>query len=250
MMKLFDLPDRESGAEAQVAPLLSVRDLQAWYGESHILHGMAFDVRPGEVVTLLGRNGAGKTTTMRAIMGIVKHRTGSIRFRDLELTGLRSDKIARAGIAYCPEERGIFSSLNVTENLVLPPIIAPGGLSLDEIYKLFPRLKERASSQGTKLSGGEQQMLAIARILRTGAKFLMLDEPTEGLAPVIVQHIGEIIRNLKTRGFTILLVEQNFHFAATVADRHYVVEHGHVIDQIDNSQVAANKTKLEGYLGV
>ncbi len=250
MNQLFDVPGREGGTATSIAPLLTVRDLHAWYGESHILHGMAFDVRPGEVVTLLGRNGAGKTTTMRAIMGIVKHRTGSIRYQDTELTGLRSDKIARAGIAYCPEERGIFSSLNVTENLVLPPVIAPGGLSLDEIYTLFPRLKERASSQGTKLSGGEQQMLAIARILRTGAKFLMLDEPTEGLAPVIVQHIGEIIRNLKTRGFTILLVEQNFHFAATVADRHYVVEHGHVIDQIDNSQIGPNKAKLEGYLGV
>jgi branched-chain amino acid transport system ATP-binding protein len=251
MIKLFDLPGREGGGHAtSIAPLLSVRDLHAWYGESHILHGMTFDVRPGEVVTLLGRNGAGKTTTMRAIMGIVKNRTGSIRYQNTELTVLRSDKIARTGIAYCPEERGIFSSLNVTENLVLPPVIAPGGLSLDEIYALFPRLKERASSQGTKLSGGEQQMLAIARILRTGAKFLLLDEPTEGLAPVIVQHIGEIIRNLKTRGFTILLVEQNFHFAATVADRHYVVEHGHVIDQIDNSQIEANKAKLEGYLGV
>jgi len=230
--------------------LLAVRDLHAWYGESHILHGMEFDVRPGEVVTLLGRNGAGKTTTMRAIMGIVKNRKGSIRYETTELVGLRSDMIARAGLAYCPEERGIFSSLNVTENLLLPPIIKPGGLSLDEIYSLFPRLKERASSQGTKLSGGEQQMLAIARILRTGAKFLLLDEPTEGLAPVIVQQIGEIIRSLKQRGFTVLLVEQNFHFAATVADRHYVVEHGHVIDQIDNSQIAANKAKLEGYLGV
>jgi len=235
---------------AHLTPLLAVRDLHAWYGESHILHGMEFDVRPGEVVTLLGRNGAGKTTTMRAIMGIVKNRKGSIRYETTELVGLRSDMIARAGLAYCPEERGIFSSLNVTENLLLPPIIKPGGLSLDEIYSLFPRLKERASSQGTKLSGGEQQMLAIARILRTGAKFLLLDEPTEGLAPVIVQQIGEIIRSLKQRGFTVLLVEQNFHFAATVADRHYVVEHGHVIDQIDNSQIAANKAKLEGYLGV
>ena len=250
MMKLFDLPERAGQAEARVAPLLAVHDLNAFYGESHVLHGMTFDVRPGEVVTLLGRNGAGKTTTMRAIMGILKHRTGSIRFEDQELVGLRSDAIARAGIAYCPEERGIFSSLNVTENLLLPPVIKPGGLELAEIYQLFPRLLERASSQGTKLSGGEQQMLAIARILRTGAKFLLLDEPTEGLAPVIVQHIGEIIRSLKTRGFTVLLVEQNFHFAATVADRHYVVEHGHVIDEIDNSVVAANKAKLEGYLGV
>ena len=243
-------PASRGHAAASTNALLTVRDLHAWYGESHVLHGMAFDVFPGEVVTLLGRNGAGKTTTMRAIMGIVKNRKGSIRHDSTELINLRSDMIARAGLAYCPEERGIFSSLNVTENLVLPPVIKPGGLSLDEIYTLFPRLLERASSQGTKLSGGEQQMLAIARILRTGAKFLLLDEPTEGLAPVIVQHIGEIIRSLKQRGFTILLVEQNFHFASTVADRHYVVEHGHVIDQFENSQIAANKAKLEGYLGV
>ena len=232
------------------APLLRIKDLHAWYGESHILHGMTLDVRPGEVVTLLGRNGAGKTTTMRAIMGIVKNRKGSISFEGRELIGLRSDRIGRTGLAYCPEERGIFSSLNVTENLMLPPVIKPGGLTVAEIYALFPRLKERASSQGTKLSGGEQQMLAIARILRTGAKFLLLDEPTEGLAPVIVQHIGRIIHDLKSRGFTILLVEQNFHFAATVADRHYVVDHGHVIDEIDNGQIAANKNKLEAYLGV
>ena len=250
MIQLFpgragDQPAAEIGAA-----LLSVRDLNAYYGESHILHGMAFDVRPGEVVTLLGRNGAGKTTTMRAIMGLVKNRSGSVNFEGQELIALRSDKIARSGIAYCPEERGIFSSLNVTENLLLPPVIKAGGLSLDEIYGLFPRLLERAASQGTKLSGGEQQMLAIARILRTGAKFLLLDEPTEGLAPVIVQQIGEIIRNLKTRGFTVLLVEQNFHFAATVADRHNVVEHGTVIDQFDNSELSANKTKLESYLGV
>ena len=250
MIQLFpgragDQPAAEIGAA-----LLSVRDLNAYYGESHILHGMAFDVRPGEVVTLLGRNGAGKTTTMRAIMGLVKNRSGSVNFEGQELIALRSDRIARSGIAYCPEERGIFSSLNVTENLLLPPVIKAGGLSLDEIYGLFPRLLERAASQGTKLSGGEQQMLAIARILRTGAKFLLLDEPTEGLAPVIVQQIGEIIRNLKTRGFTVLLVEQNFHFAATVADRHYVVEHGTVIDQFDNSELSANKTKLESYLGV
>jgi branched-chain amino acid transport system ATP-binding protein len=227
-----------------------VRDLHAYYGESHVLHGITFDVRPGEVVTLLGRNGAGKTTTMRSIMGIVRQRSGSVMFEDREMIAERSDRIARAGIAFCPEERGIFSSLNVTENLLLPPVIKAGGLSLDEIYDLFPRLKERASSQGTKLSGGEQQMLAIARILRTGAKMLLLDEPTEGLAPVIVQHIGDIIRALKARGFTVLLVEQNFHFAATVADRHYVVEHGHVIDEIENSQIKAAKGKLETYLGV
>ncbi len=230
--------------------LLRVRELQAYYGESHVLHGVTFDVRPGEVVTLLGRNGAGKTTTMRSIMGIVRQRSGSVVFEGQELIAMRSDRIARAGIAFCPEERGIFSSLNVTENLLLPPVIKPGGLSLEEIYGLFPRLKERASSQGTKLSGGEQQMLAIARILRTGARMLLLDEPTEGLAPVIVQQIGEIIKSLKTRGFTVLLVEQNFHFAATVADRHYVVEHGHVIDEIDNSHIKAAKGKLETYLGV
>jgi len=235
-----------SGSE----PLLAVRDLHAYYGESHILHGMTFDVRPGEVVTLLGRNGAGKTTTMRAIVGMVKNRSGSVRFDGHELVGMRSDRIARRGVAYCPEERGIFASLNVTENLLLPPVIKPGGMTLDEIYQLFPRLKERGASQGTKLSGGEQQMLAIARILRTGAKFLLLDEPTEGLAPVFVEHIGAIIQSLKTRGFTILLVEQNFHFAASVADRHYVVEHGAVIDTFDNRELTANKTKLEGYLGV
>jgi branched-chain amino acid transport system ATP-binding protein len=253
VIEMFPSPPltaQTTAAAPGIVPLLAVKDLHAFYGESHILHGMTFDVRPGEVVTLLGRNGAGKTTTMRAVMGIVRHRTGSVRYENQELIALPSDRIARAGIAYCPEERGIFSSLNVTENLLLPPVIKPGGLSLEEIYALFPRLKERASSQGTKLSGGEQQMLAIARILRTGAKLLLLDEPTEGLAPVIVQHIGEIIRTLKTRGFTVLLVEQNFHFASTVADRHYVVEHGHVIDQIDNSQIKANKVKLEGYLGV
>jgi branched-chain amino acid transport system ATP-binding protein len=230
--------------------LLSVKDLHAWYGESHILHGMSFDVAEGEVATLLGRNGVGKTTTMRAIMGILGQRKGSIRFAGEETVGLPSNAIAKRGIAYCPEERGIFSSLSVKENLLLPPKIRPGGLGLDEIYDLFPRLKERSGSQGTKLSGGEQQMLAIARILRTGAKFLLLDEPTEGLAPVIVQQIGEIIRTLKEKGFTILLVEQNFHFASTVADRHYVVEHGAVIDMIPNAALEANSQKLRTYLGV
>jgi len=237
-------------ANSDAASLLAVRDLHSWYGESHILHGMNFDVRAGEVVTLIGRNGAGKTTTLKSIQGLVKKRTGSVVFDGTELVGQRSDRIARLGLAYCPEERGIFSSLNVTENLLLPPVVRPGGLAIAEIYELFPKLKERGNSQGTKLSGGEQQMLAIARILRTGAKFLLLDEPTEGLAPVIVEHIGAIIANLKTRGFTVLLVEQNFRFASSVADRHYVVEHGTVIDQFDNSQVAANKQKLEAYLGV
>jgi branched-chain amino acid transport system ATP-binding protein len=234
----------------QGTPLLEVRGLEAWYGESHILHGVDVDVRGGEVVTLLGRNGAGKTTTLRAIMGLVGRRAGSIRFEGQELIGLRSDLIARAGIGYVPEERGIFASLNVTENLMLPPVVQPGGLDLDTIYKLFPNLKERAGSQGTKLSGGEQQMLAIARILRTGAKLLLLDEPTEGLAPVIVQQIGAMIREIKARGFTVLLVEQNFRFAQTVADRHYVMEHGRVVDMVPNDQLTASLGRLHEYLGV
>lgn len=232
-------------------PLLAIRDLQAWYGESHILHGVAFDVREGEVVTLLGRNGAGKTTTLKSIMGIVGQRKGSVKFEGKELIGLASDKIARAGIALCPEERGIFASLDVRENLMLPPEIRPGGLSLDRIFELFPNLKERlGSSQGTKLSGGEQQMLAIGRILRTGARLLLLDEPTEGLAPVIIQQIGKTIRALKQQGFTILLVEQNFRFASTVADRYYVMEHGRIIDQFANSELEQNLGKLHEYLGV
>ncbi len=231
-------------------PLLKVEGLEAWYGESHVLHGMTFEIHPGEVVTLLGRNGVGKTSTMRSIMGIVAKRTGSVQYDGTETIKLSSNRIARLGLAYCPEERGIFASLNVRENLMLPPVVQPGGLTVDEVYGLFPRLQERASSQGTKLSGGEQQMLAIARILRTGAKLLLLDEPTEGLAPVIVQHIGDIIRQLKARGFTILLVEQNFHFAATVADRHYVVEHGRVVDMIPNAELEANMGKLKTYLGV
>ena len=230
--------------------LLKVADLQAWYGESHILHGINFNVNAGEVVTLLGRNGAGKTTTLKSIMGIVGHRTGSVRFEGRELVGCASNEIACAGIALCPEERGIFSSLSVEENLLLPPVVKPGGMSLAEIYKLFPNLQERRRSQGTKLSGGEQQMLAIGRILRTGATLLLLDEPTEGLAPVIVQRIGEIMRQLKSRGFTILLVEQNFHFAATVADRHYVMEDGRVIDMIASADVEQSIGKLQAYLGV
>ncbi len=230
--------------------LLTVADLHAFYGESHILHGMNFTVNRGEVVTLLGRNGAGKTTTLRGIMGMVDRRKGRIEFDGAEIIDLSSDKIARRGIAYCPEERGIFASLDVEENLMLPPKIRDGGMSVEEIYELFPNLKERLRSSGTKLSGGEQQMLAIGRILRTGAKLLLLDEPTEGLAPIIIQQIGEAIRRLKARDFTILLVEQNFHFAATVADRHYVVEHGGVIDEIANSDVKANLGKLHDYLGV
>jgi branched-chain amino acid transport system ATP-binding protein len=225
--------------------------LQAWYGESHILHGADFEVREGEVVTLLGRNGAGKTTTLKSIMGIVSHRTGSVLFENREMIARTSDQIARAGIAFCPEERGIFASLGVKENLMLPPQVRPGGLSLDRIFELFPNLKERlGSSQGTKLSGGEQQMLAIARILRTGARLLLLDEPTEGLAPVIIQQIGKTIRTLKEQGFTILLVEQNFRFASTVADRYYIMEHGKIIDRFANAELDANVGKLHEYLGV
>ena len=232
-------------------PLLAVENLQAWYGESHILHGVTFDVREGEVVTLLGRNGAGKTTTLKSIMGIVRNRTGSVCFEGRELIGLSSDRIARAGIAFCPEERGIFASLGVEENLLLPPQVRPGGLSLEQIFTLFPNLKERlGSSQGTKLSGGEQQMLAIGRILRTGAHLLLLDEPTEGLAPVIIEQIGRTIAELKQEGFTIILVEQNFRFAQTVADRHYVVEQGKVIDMIPNDELDASIDKLHRYLGV
>jgi branched-chain amino acid transport system ATP-binding protein len=234
----------------EAAALLQVKELQAWYGESHVLHGVDFEVREGEVVTLLGRNGAGKTTTLRAVMGIVPRRQGSIRFRGGELIGLPSNRIARLGIAYCPEERGIFASLDVEENLLLPPVVLPGGMTIEEIYAVFPNLEERRRSQGTKLSGGEQQMLAIGRILRTGAALLLLDEPTEGLAPVIVQQIGAVIAALKRRGYTILLVEQNFRFAATVADRHYVVENGKVIDMIRNDELAAKEDKLYDYLGV
>src|SRR5471032_3295427 len=232
-------------------PLLAIDGLQAWYGESHILHGVNFDVREGEVVTLLGRNGAGKTTTLKSIMGIVGHRAGSVRFEGQELIDRPSEKIARAGIAFCPEERGVFASLSVEENLMLPPVVKPGGLSLELIFDLFPNLKERlGSSQGTKLSGGEQQMLAIGRILRTGARLLLLDEPTEGLAPVIIQQIGRTIRTLKEQGFTIVLVEQNFRFAATVADRYYVMEHGVVAEGFAQSELDANRDKLHEYLGV
>ena len=230
--------------------LLDIKGLEAWYGESHILHGVDFNVRKGEVVTLLGRNGAGKTTTLKAIIGIVGKRKGSVKFEGREMIALQSEHIARAGIAICPEERGIFASLNVQENLMLPPVVREGGLGLPEIFELFPNLKERLQSQGTKLSGGEQQMLAIARILRTGAPLLMLDEPTEGLAPVIIEQIGHTIASLKERGFTILLVEQNFRFAATVADRYYVMEHGTIIDTFANSELDANMDKLHAYLGV
>ena len=232
------------------APLLAVRDLHAWYDESHVLHGVNFEVRQGEGVTLPGRNGAGKTSTLKSVMGMVAKREGSIVFDGTETVQLPSNRIARLGIAICPEERGIFASLNVEENLLLPPVVRAGGLSMARIFELFPNLRERRASQGSKLSGGEQQMLAIGRILRTGARLLLLDEPTEGLAPVIVQQIGHTIGRLKDEGFTILLVEQNFRFAATVADRHYVVERGSVVDMIPNEALEANMGKLHTYLGV
>lgn len=232
------------------APMLTVDGLQGHYGESHVLHGMAFHIHEGEVVTLLGRNGAGKSTTLKAIMGVLGKRSGSIRFQGRETIGMPSHHIAKLGVAWCPEERGIFASLSVEENLLLPPKIAPGGMSVEEIYTLFPNLQERRRSQGTKLSGGEQQMLAIGRILRTGARLLMLDEPSEGLAPVIVDKIGEAVSQLKGKGFTVLLVEQNFHFAATLADRHYVVEDGHVVDEIARSQLDDKIESLKRRLGV
>ncbi|WNJ89758.1 ABC transporter ATP-binding protein [Bosea sp. 685] len=234
----------------ETAPLLKVRGLEAWYGESHVLHGIDFDVAPGEVVTLLGRNGAGKTTTLKSIMGVMGKRRGSVVLEGTETIALPSRAIARLGIGYVPEERGIYASLSVEENLLLPPQVRPGGLSLEQIFELFPNIKERLKSQGTKLSGGEQQMLAIGRILRTGAHLLLLDEPTEGLAPVIIEQIGRTIARLKREGFTIILVEQNFRFAATVADRHYVVEQGKVVDMIPNDELDANIDKLHGYLGV
>src|ERR1700692_809208 len=244
------MADATTAPSDSANPILSVQNIEAWYGESHILHGIDFKVNPGEVVTLLGRNGAGKTTTLKSVMGIIGKRTGAIRFTRQEIVRASSDKIARMGVAFCPEERGIFASLDVRENLLLPPIVRSGGLSLDQIFDLFPNLKERLNSPGTKLSGGEQQMLAIARILRTGARFLMLDEPTEGLAPVIIQQIGQTIARLKSEGFTILLVEQNFRFASTVADRFYIVEHGKIIDGFANSELQANMNKLHTYLGV
>jgi branched-chain amino acid transport system ATP-binding protein len=229
---------------------LEVRDLHGWYGESHVLHGVDFTVPGGALVTLLGRNGAGKTTILRAIMGLLGKRSGSIRFAGRDTIRLQPRDIARLGIAYCPEERGIFASLSVEENLMLPPVIGPGGLKRDDVLAMFPNLQERLSSQGTKLSGGEQQMLAIGRILRTGARFLLLDEPTEGLAPVIVHDIARTITRLKQAGFTMVLVEQNFHFAATVADRHYVIEQGRVVDSIALSELPQNAAKLQAYLGI
>lgn len=232
------------------SPLLKVRRLEAWYGESHVLHGIDLDVMPGEVVTLLGRNGAGKTTTLKSIMGVMARRTGSVVFEGTETICLPSRAIARLGIGYVPEERGIYASLSVGENLLLPPKVRAGGMDVEQIFTLFPNLKERLASQGTKLSGGEQQMLAIGRILRTGAHLVLLDEPTEGLAPVIIDQIGIAIRQLKQRGYTIVLVEQNFRFAQTVADRHCVIEQGAVVDMIGNAELGANLHKLRRYLGV
>ena len=230
--------------------LLTIRDLHAFYGESHALHGVTFAVNSGEVVTLLGRNGAGKTTTLKAIMGIIDARRGAIRYDGHDLIRLKPFEIGRLGIAYCPEERGIFASLNVEENILLPPVVKTGGMTMQELYRLFPNLRERLASQGSKLSGGEQQMLAIARILRTGAKLLLFDEPTEGLAPTVIEQIRKLIHELKEKGFTILLVEQNFHFAATVADRYYVMEDGRIVDEIANAHLGASMERLDRYLGV
>jgi branched-chain amino acid transport system ATP-binding protein len=229
---------------------LEIKNLEAWYGESHILHGMDFEVHQGEVVTLLGRNGAGRTTTLRAILGLTDKRTGSIKINGVETTNLMTHQIAPMGIGYCPEERGIFSTLTAEENLFLPPIISKGGFSTEEIYDMFPNLYERRSSPGTRLSGGEQQMLAMARILRTGAKILLLDEITEGLAPVIVQKLGQVVKDLREKGYTIILVEQNFRFAAPLADRHYVVEHGKVVETVLSSELIQKTNVLNSYLGV
>lgn len=234
----------------EASAVLRVAGLHAFYGESHILHGMDFVVNRGECVSLLGRNGAGRTTTLRAILGLTGRRIGSILLNGREVIGMPSHRIARAGVGYCPEERGIYASLSAEENLLLPPVVAGGGMSLDELYEMFPNLRERRASQGSRLSGGEQQMLAIARILRTGARLLLLDEITEGLAPVIVEKLGEVIRRLRSRDYTIVLVEQNFHFAAPLADRHYVVERGRVVEVVERRQLEAKTQLLHEYLGV
>ncbi|HEY8710845.1 MAG TPA: ABC transporter ATP-binding protein [Burkholderiaceae bacterium] len=231
-------------------PFLEVSDLHGWYGESHVLHGVNFDVNEGEVVTLLGRNGAGRTSTMRAILGLIGSRKGSIKVHGVETIGMPTHRIARLGVGYCPEERGIFSSLSAAENLLLPPTLAPGGMTVEQIYSMFPNLRERAGSQGTRLSGGEQQMLAVGRILRTGAKLLLLDEISEGLAPVIVQALATMIRTLRASGYTIVMVEQNFRFAAPLADRFFVMEHGRIVQQFARSELAANMEMLHEFLGV
>lgn len=237
-------------AAANAPEMLRVSGLHGYYEESHVLHGVDFSVREGEVVTLLGRNGAGKSTTLKAVMGILKRRNGSVSFRGRELIGMASHEVARHGIAYCPEERGIFGSLSVQENLLLPPVVAPQGMSLDEIYALFPNLQVRRNNSGAKLSGGEQQMLAIGRILRMGARLLLLDEPTEGLAPVIVKRISEVILQLKARGYTVLLVEQKLEFAAEVADRHYVMEYGRIVDTYEKGTIAASLERVKSRLGI
>ena len=230
--------------------LLEVCDLHAFYGESHILHGVNFSVQKGEIVTLLGRNGAGRTTTLKSILGLVGRRTGSIEVNGINVITLPSHRIARLGVGYCPEERGIYSSLSCEENLLLPPKVRDGGMAVEEIYAMFPNLKERRASQGTRLSGGEQQMLAVARVLRTGAELLLLDEITEGLAPVIVKELARMIQALKQKGYTIILVEQNFRFAAPLADRHYVMEHGRIVEMINQNELAAKTEMLHEYLGV
>jgi branched-chain amino acid transport system ATP-binding protein len=229
---------------------LEVKNLHAWYGESHVLHGVDFHVDEGEVVTLLGRNGAGRTSTLRAIMGLTGRREGSVKVHGSETIAMATHRIARLGIGYCPEERGIFSSLSAEENLMLPPTLAPGGMPIEQIYAMFPNLKERASSQGTRLSGGEQQMLAVARILRTGARLLLLDEISEGLAPVIVQKLAEMVVTLRKQGYTIVMVEQNFRFAAPLADRFLVMEHGQVIQQFTQAELPSRIERLHEYLGV
>lgn len=231
-------------------PLLKVSGLDAWYGESHILHGVNFELYEGELITLLGRNGAGRSTTIKSILGLVGKRTGSVQIGGVETINMQTNRIARLGLGYCPEERGIFSSLSCEENLMLPPKVGEGGMSVEEIYEMFPNLKERRNSQGTRLSGGEQQMLAMARILRTGAKVLLLDEITEGLAPVIVQTLGRVIRALKAKGLTIILVEQNFRFAAPLADRHYVMEHGQIVATVAKNELESKADMLREYLGV
>lgn len=229
---------------------LEIKDLHAWYGESHILHGINLELRRGEIVTLLGRNGAGRTTTLRAIMGLTGKRTGSIKIKGTETVGMPTHRIAHLGVGYCPEERGIYASLSVEENLLLPPEVKPGGMTLPELYEMFPNLAERRSSRGTQLSGGEQQMLAMARILRTGADLLLLDEITEGLAPVIVERLGQVLTFLRGRGFTVVLVEQNFHFAAPLADRHYVIEHGQVVETVLKEELKEKTELLNSYLSV
>jgi len=230
--------------------LLKVSNLDSWYGESHILHGVNFEIHEGELITLLGRNGAGRSTTIKSILGLTGRRTGSVQIDAVETIGMQTNQIARLGLGYCPEERGIFSSLSCEENLMLPPKIGPHGMSVEEIYEMFPNLKERRNSQGTRLSGGEQQMLAMARILRSGARILLLDEITEGLAPVIVQTLGRVIHQLKAKGLTIILVEQNFRFAAPLADRHYVMEHGQIVATVHKNELDNKAQMLNEYLGV